>query len=260
MIKKVQLYVNSTKENACILAKEIKAKLKDYGYILTKNDPDLVIGFGGDGTLLRWLAECDYQTNAKYIGINCGTLGFMQDFDITDIDEFIKNIPNYKEEEACLIQLSVTGKDSNKDLFLALNEFKITSNIDNPVRLKVEVNDELLEHYVGTSLLFSTPTGSTAHNRSAHGSILFPSLKVIQITPSENTINRHMRSLTESFCIPNNMCIKITPDNESEIKILSDSNKVFSGLYDNIIITNSNISITKLTNTNFIAKVRDKLI
>lgn len=265
MIKKVQLYINNTKRNASNIAKELKQKLPQYGYIITDSDPDLVIGFGGDGTLLNWLSDNNYNTKVKYIGINCGTLGFMQDFNSYNMDEFIRNIPTYVEEKLNFIKLEIVKPNSyssSNSCFYALNEFCIKSNIDKAFRTSVEISGEFLEDFVGEKLLFSTPTGSTAQNRSAHGSILFPSLNIIQMTPSDNAINSCMRSLTSSICIPSNLSISLSPSNHDEIKIISDGKIVYTGLYDKIIISNSDLYMTKLTDkkNSFVSKIREKLI
>ena len=55
MIKKVKLYVNVSKEKAVETADKVKQALLDNGYEIVEEGADLVIGFGGDGTLLKWL-------------------------------------------------------------------------------------------------------------------------------------------------------------------------------------------------------------
>ena len=57
MIKRVKLYVNSSKEKAVITAEKVKQALMQHGYEVVDCDADLVIGFGGDGTLLKWFNE-----------------------------------------------------------------------------------------------------------------------------------------------------------------------------------------------------------
>lgn len=264
MLKNIELYVNTRKDKALILSSKLREYLSLCGYTLSYNKnikPDLVIGLGGDGTLLHWLNNNNYNTDTKYIGVNCGTLGFLQDFEVTDIKEFVNNIPNYIEQHLKFIKLEVI-QDNKKYSFFALNDFKISSDNCKALRSQVKINNETLENFIGTSLIFSGPTGSTANNLSAGGSIICPELETIQMTPSEATVNSEIRSLSKSICFPKEYIINLEPITSDEIKIISDGNTVFVGNYSQINISYSDKYITKLTDTknNFIKKIREKLI
>lgn len=261
----VELYVNDTKPKALKFKNEIEAELKNFGYNLltdfSEKKPDLTIGLGGDGTLLKWLSQRNYSTKSKYLGINCGTLGFMQDFEAKNISDVISNIPNYVEENLHFVELKLITKDKKK-IFLALNEFNILNNHDKSLRINVDIDGESFETFFGTGLLFSTPTGSTAQNISSGGSIMYPSIEAIQMTPSEPIINKKMRCLAKSICIPKNVYINLRPVNKDEIKIIADGRRLHEGTFESIEIHYSNSYLTKLTNLNntFVTKVREKLI
>lgn len=264
MIKNVELYVNSSKEKALFLSSTIRDYLISSGYILSDNEnvkPDLVIGFGGDGTLLKWLSDNSYSTDAKYIGVNCGTLGFLQDFEVTDIEDFVNNIPNYIEQKLNFIKLEII-QNNNKYSYFALNDFKILTDNCKALRTQVKIHNELLENFVGTSLIFSGPTGSTANNLSSGGSIICPGIEAIQMTPSEATVNSKIRSLSKSICFPKEETINLVPISSDKIRISADGEVVFVGNYSQITISYSDSYITKLTDTknNFIKKIREKLI
>ncbi len=261
MTKTVQLYVNGSKNNAIIISENIRKALILNGYSISDDNPDIVIGFGGDGTLLNFLSDKNYSTTSNYIGVNCGTLGFMQDFDVLDVNDFVKNIPNYIEQKLYFISLRVIT-DNDILSFKALNEFYLLNNMDKSFRVHIKVNDEFLEDYVGTGMLFSTPTGSTARNLSSIGSIISPGIEAIQMTPSEAIVNSKMRCLPKSICFPRDTTISLTPLNQDEIKILADGKNLFEGTFKKIDISYSNNFIVKLTdlNNNFISKIRKKLI
>ena len=110
MIKTIKLFVNTSKEKAFSISKLIEKELLLAGYIITDKNPDLVIGFGGDGTLLRWLSSENYNTTSKYIGVNCGTLGFMQEFEIEDAKTFAHNIENLAEDKIPFIKIEITSQ------------------------------------------------------------------------------------------------------------------------------------------------------
>lgn len=268
-MKTVEVFVNDTKEKAVVLGKEIKKQLQKAGYKLVTNsshNTDLTIGLGGDGTLLKWLRDNDCYSSlshTKYIGINCGTLGFLQDFelDIDNIPAFVSNISNYLEERVYFLDLYLETPIGYR-IFHALNEFNVLNNHDRSLRTSVKIDDDFLEDFVGTGLLFSTPSGSTAQNISSVGSIIYPGIEAFQMTPSETIINKEVRCLPKSICIPKDIQIKLLPINSDEIKIIADGKKVYDGTYTKICIYYSNLYMTKLISNknNFVRKIREKLI
>jgi len=261
MIKTIKLFVNNSKDKAFSIAELVKKELINANYTITDNNPDLVIGFGGDGTLLRWLNSENYLPTSKYIGVNCGTLGFMQDFEIDDAKKFVKNIPNYIEKQIPFISIEIS-KGQNTVIYNAINDFNTLNGDDKSFRCNVSIGEEFLETFVGTGLIFASPTGSTAHNISSIGSIVYPTMEVIQITPQEAIVNSKIRCLPKSICIPKGVNISLTPVNKDKIKVIADGIKVYHDTFDKINIYYSKFSLTKLTTSddNFIQKVREKLI
>jgi NAD+ kinase len=283
-IRTVEVFVNDTKEKAVVLGKAIKKELKKtkhkktkhkkkkhkktkYKLITAPSSPaDLTIGLGGDGTLLKWLRDNDYYdslANKKYIGINCGTLGFLQDFDldINKIANFVSNIPNYLEEKVYFLDLYLETPNGYK-LFHCLNEFNVLNNHDRSLRTKVKLKNKFLENFVGTSLLFCTPSGSTAQNIASVGSILYPGIEAFQMTPCEPIVNKEVRCLQNSICIPKNVKVTLLPVNSDKIKIIADGKNVYEGLFTKILVSYSSLYMTKLVNdeNNFVEKIREKLI
>lgn len=258
---RVQLYVNTTKKEAVKLAEKVREELIRQGYKVVEKYPTLIIGFGGDGTLLNLLRENNYQIDAKYIGVNCGTLGFLQHFNVKDVEGFVKNIPNYKPQMLRFIGLSF-AINGTSHYYIALNEFVIQDAEDKTFRTKVSVEGELLENYVGSGMIFSTPTGSTALNLSAGGCIIHPKIETIQITPREAIANRKMHCLSKSICIPNNYSVKLQSGSDSEIKIYADGQRVYTGPYKQLWVYYKKDGLTVLRDEDdsFIKTIREKLI
>lgn len=262
MFKNIELYVNCSKEKALESASIVKENFLSSGFNIvndTNVTPDVVIGFGGDGTLLRWLKENKFNTTSKYIGINCGTLGFLQDVSLNEILNFHKTQNNFKEEKLFFIDIEIIENEKTFK-FHALNEFNIET--EGCFRTKVEVDGYFLENFTGTAILFASPTGSTARNLSAGGCILVPELEVFQMTPREATVNSKMRSLQKSICFTKNQIVSLYPNDKKQITIKADGYTVFKGNYSKINISYSNKYLARLTDSkyNFITKVREKLI
>ena len=80
-INKIKLFVNQN-EKSEIVAKDLEMELKKYDFELVDEDYDLAISVGGDGSFLRMVRENNFNDNLYYIGVNSGTLGFLQEIDI----------------------------------------------------------------------------------------------------------------------------------------------------------------------------------
>lgn len=262
MIKNVKLYVNSSKEKAVITAEKVKQALIQHGYEIVEQDADLVIGFGGDGTLLKWFNEQKELPKEKYIGVNCGTLGFMQDFEIEYVEDFVKNIPTYIEKRLNYLHLQfISGSRKYTDIY-SVNDFAILDADDKTFRANVSIDRENLETYVGTGLIFASPMGSTARNISSVGSIMFPELQAFQMTPIEPIVNSKIHCMPKSICIPSIKTVILTPVTKQKIKIKSDGICVYEGVFDEISISLSEKYMTTLTDkkNSFVKKIREKLI
>jgi len=210
-VKKIKIYTNQNEECEK-LSKKLISKLKKENFIIDNNNPDLVIAVGGDGAFLRMVKEQKYDTKPYYVGINGGTLGFLQNINKTEIDDFIIRLKNknYDIEEISIQETNVKAKEETKT-FYALNEIVIREKELNVLRIAVEIDNIFLENYIGDGLLISTSTGSTAYNLSFGGSIIYNTFYASQITPIAPLNNGSYRNIINSIIIPETMLIKLIP-------------------------------------------------
>ena len=175
-INKVKLFVNEN-EKSLKVAKELEIELKDFNFSIVDKDYDLAISIGGDGSFLRMVKENNFNSNIYYIGVNSGTLGFLQEIDIKDTKDFVKrlNSDDFRIEDINIQQTVVTTENKNY-VYESLNEIVIRSKEFNALKIPVYVDNELLEDFKGDGLLISTSTGSTAYNMSFGGSVVYNTL------------------------------------------------------------------------------------
>ena len=83
-INKIKLFINDN-EKSVIVAKDLELELKKYGFKIVNRNYDLAISVGGDGSFLRMVKETKFNSDIYYIGVNSGTLGFLQEIDIKNI-------------------------------------------------------------------------------------------------------------------------------------------------------------------------------
>ena len=141
---------------------------------------DIVVVFGGDGTLLN-AARKYLNYDIPILGINMGNVGFLTDISTDNFEKTIKEVldGNYKIEERNL----VSAKFGNNHLY-GLNEVVIHSGAyAQLMRYRLNVNDKVVYEQRSDGLIIATPTGSTAYALSAGGPIIHPSLDVWTILP-----------------------------------------------------------------------------
>lgn len=145
---------------------------------------DLLMVFGGDGTMLRIAREIG-TARTPVLGINIGGLGFLTAVSTSDLAPALRHVwaGEFSVETRPLI--AATGTVAGRPLRqIACNDFVISrGSIPRLIELEVSVDGEMLTRFRCDGLIFSTPTGSTAYSLSAGGAIVSPSADVLTITP-----------------------------------------------------------------------------
>jgi len=143
-------------------------------------DADLVVIFGGDGSILA-AARSMGEQRIPTIGVNFGKFGFLTDIRAADVETELERVLDgeFSIEERLMLRAEVA-----EEYFLALNEiFLGPGTVGRVVTIEVHLDGEYATTYRGDGVLVSTPTGSTGHSLSAGGPIVDPELEVILLTP-----------------------------------------------------------------------------
>ena len=154
------------------------------------SDIDLVVGFGGDGTLLHVSSTFASGACPPVLGFSLGTIGFMMPFNIDALETALEDTLASRGNVILRMRLScsVVGKGEGALAVgtdhQALNEVHIhRGRHPHLTRIDTIVNGRRLTEAVGDGLLVSTPTGSTAYSLSAGGPIVHPSVPGMLLTP-----------------------------------------------------------------------------
>ena len=145
---------------------------------------DLVLSFGGDGTLLR-TAHRTGPNDIPLLGVNIGRLGFLADIEVEQLTEALEAIHHgdYTVEERMVLEAEVND-DTAFETEWALNEFVVDrSGTTGLIDIEVSVDGTPLNTYRADGLIMATPTGSTAYSLSTGGPILAPGVDAIILTP-----------------------------------------------------------------------------
>lgn len=181
-------------------------------------NPDYVITIGGDGTILRAVHKyMDNISNIVFFGINTGHLGFYTNFDLNEIDELVDSINSNKFENDYYTLLEC---ERNSKLEYALNEVTLMSNYVQEV--DVFADNKMLEKFRGTGLCISTPSGSTAYNKSLGGPIVDPKMDAVILTEIASINSNAYRTLGASLVVSSER--ELTLVNKSKAYLTIDQN------------------------------------
>ena len=198
---------------------------------------DLIIVFGGDGTLLN-SARKYLKNNIPILGINMGNVGFLTDVKTEDFESIIQDILNgkFEIEDRNLVSASFLN-----ETVYGLNEIVIHSGAYTQLmRYRLSVNDKVVYEQRSDGLIIATPTGSTAYALSAGGPIIHPSLDVWTILPM---LPQSISSRPFVISSKEKVVIKLLKGPLEDAKICADGHDDIAVPYD------EDIAITKMNNT-----------
>ncbi len=141
----------------------------------------LMVTLGGDGTFL-YGARLAAPRGIPVVGVNRGRLGFLNDVEIDALPEAISRFAAgaYTTQRRSMLETTVGGAD---DVVLAVNEIVVRARDVNVVRLRVDVDGDLLGAFDADGVVVATATGSTAYALSAGGPPVDPRVKAVVVVP-----------------------------------------------------------------------------
>lgn len=191
-IHTLETVINSANLEARNYAKRFETEIKAKGVrVISENDgddgaihkdiPDVIVAFGGDGTILR-AAQLAIGNDVPVIGINFGHLGFLAETAPEDPSELAKMILDGQgETETRMILEAIVNQG---EPCYAINDVVVSrGGYARLISLNVSVNGEFAGHMQADGLVVATPTGSTGYSVSAGGPVVSPDVDCVTITP-----------------------------------------------------------------------------
>ncbi len=145
---------------------------------------DLVVAFGGDGTLIRAAHLCS-RSGTPILGVYYGRFGFVTQCTADEIESCVNAffVGEATVESRMMISADLLRGGQNVATIHALNEIVLQRSANNRMMIfDVSVDGHKLTSYPADGVLVSTPTGSTAYNLSAGGPILDPTSRALVLT------------------------------------------------------------------------------
>ncbi|VGV62987.1 inorganic polyphosphate/ATP-NAD kinase [Streptococcus pyogenes] len=212
-VKRVAIIANGKYQSKRVASKLFSVFKDDPDFYLSKKNPDIVISIGGDGMVLSAFHMYEKELDkVRFVGIHTGHLGFYTDYRDFEVDKLIDNLRKDKGEQISypILKVAITLDDGRVVKARALNEATV-KRIEKTMVADVIINHVKFESFRGDGISVSTPTGSTAYNKSLGGAVLHPTIEALQLTEISSLNNRVFRTLGSSIIIPKKDKIELVP-------------------------------------------------
>jgi NAD+ kinase len=157
-----------------------------------KSDLDLIVGIGGDGTLMR-AANLAHELSVPVIGINLGTVGYLTEVQPDSVEDMLERLA--AGDLGTHDRMTVAAEMPDGTVLHGINDVVMEKVLSQRlVGISVEVDDEFFTTFRADGLIVATPLGSTAYSLSAGGPIVAPDIDVMIMTPvaPHSLMNRPM--------------------------------------------------------------------
>jgi len=218
---------------------------------------DVLVTLGGDGTLISTVRR-SFEYNIPVLGVYAGTLGFLADIDLNELDGFVSDLVkgNYRVDERAILEATFI-QNTNKITRYAFKNVVITRpSVSNMIHVETLVDSKAFNTYYGDGVIVSTPTGSTAYNLSAGGPVLFPLTNVFALTP----ISPH--SLTQRpVVLPGEFSIEMKSPKDKALVIIDgqEMHELEAGESISIKLASSRVKLIHKEEFNYFDVLKEKL-
>lgn len=215
---------------------------------------DMLVTVGGDGTIINVARRCIDQS-VPILGVNKGTVGFMNEIELSGLDEILDIIKKgeYKIDKRSLLCAEYAGK-----VYFALNEAIVHRADTKMITVDVRIEEQLVDKYSCDGFIVCTPTGSTAYSLSAGGPVISPSANAICLTPI-NSHSLHTRPIVISG--DEEVTISVIRAYEDAVLIIDGEEMLKIPMNEKLRFYKSDktLSFVRLKNSNFYSKLLSKL-
>ena len=187
----VGLVSNSRRDETRKVAHEVAVTMESRGLKVIPDwregdkVPDLLVVFGGDGTILGTARRCGHL-GIPLLTINLGRVGFLAELEVHELSKYLQRIidKDYRLESRMMLRITARRGDDIIFQSEALNEATVLrQGIARMIRLRVSIDQQPVAGYAADGIICATPTGSTAYSLSAGGPVVMPNAQVMLLTP-----------------------------------------------------------------------------
>ncbi|QBP40652.1 NAD kinase [Paenisporosarcina antarctica] len=262
MSERTHIYIYTKHDEKSLEKKMILTEMfSKYGFTAVDDaqNSNIIISLGGDGAFLQAVRKTGFRQDCLYAGISTtGTLSMYCDFYFHEMETMIQAVLRSEIEirRYPILQVIV----DNNPPFYCLNEFSIRSNIIKTFVLDVVIDNLHFETFRGDGMIISTPTGSTAYNKSVNGAVVDPLLPCFQVSELASVNSNTYRSLGSSFILSGQrqLTLRLKQDGNDFPTMAMDNESLSIKHVESVNITLSDrlVKTVKLKNNSFWEKVK----
>jgi NAD+ kinase len=220
---------------------------------------DLLICFGGDGTLIRGAQLCS-ERGTPILGVYYGRFGFVTQASGEQIRELVTAFFEGKlgMEERMMIQAEVIRQEQTVVTIHALNETVLQRAATmHMLTFDVWVDGVQLTTYPADGVMVCTPTGSTGYNLSAGGPIVDPRIQAMILT----AVAPHTLSARSLVLQPSSV-VEFCVSTRGEPVLNADGKQLHLLNADTVRITRSprTTRLVSVENKDFLKKLSHRLL
>ena len=222
-------------------------------------DADLLICFGGDGTILH-ASKAATRAGIPVLGVNIGTMGFMAELESGELSMLSRLAQgDYTVEKRMMLHVKAEHEGQILLEEDALNDAVITKGaVARTVQMAVACDGVEIMSFGGDGVILCTPTGSTGYSISAGGPIVEPTAENIIVTP----ICAHdMRAKTVVTSAQREITVEIGRIGRKSAFLSVDGGRALRlGMGDKVTVTRSRFytQLVHLSNRSFFEIVKNK--
>ncbi len=196
-MKKIGILYHPMIGAARLRAEELKGFLDSKGFttwlcsawerelaLSQRNNTQLIVTVGGDGTILR-AAQVVVPQTIPIVGINLGKLGFMTELSADEAEEKLPALlagDGWSDERA-MLEVELSSQPA-KPTFHALNDVVVARGaIARVIHIEASADGQHLATYRADGVIVATATGSTGYALAAGGPILYPQCRDFLLVP-----------------------------------------------------------------------------
>ena len=205
---------------------------------------DLLITFGGDGTILH-LAKMTALNKVPVLGINMGGLGFVAELEAGELNLLYKLKDwDFETEQRMMLDVAVIRDGKQIYTNLGLNDAVIREGpISHVIHLKISSDGRHLADIAGDGVIIATPTGSTAYSLSAGGPVVEPVAQTMIVCP---ICIHNMRFSSYVLSPEHTLSIELERNGRKPVYLFVDESRAFALRSDDQVLVRKSKYVTKL--------------